>query len=148
MDAVEDSNPVHGFFTGYLVSFGPNQLQGELNEDHIVGYNVYFVNADYEKIGQVVANVPKLDDENSTASESCCVADTYQVWSQDLEIPYKAVERREDLRIMVVPIDTDGVEMPVGMTQEMSADWDKYCPEPVFFLQDNELETCTTKSPR
>ncbi|CAK0902631.1 unnamed protein product [Prorocentrum cordatum] len=33
MDAVEDSNPVHGFFTGYLVSFGPNQLQGELNED-------------------------------------------------------------------------------------------------------------------
>lgn len=145
VEGEQDYDGVQGYFTGNLVSFGPNQMHGELNEDHILGYNVYFVNPQHEKLSNVVAILPKMEDDMSTASESCCVADTYTVFVSALEIPYLLVEEPSDLRIMVVPVDENFVEMPVGLTQEMHADAAWYCPSPLTFLEEEEVPTCSTQ---
>ncbi|CAK0893093.1 unnamed protein product, partial [Prorocentrum cordatum] len=143
----EDESGVQGYYTG-VISFGRNQMHGELNEEHVVGYNLYFVNALYEKVpwnGQVQAIqfVHKTEGQPG----ACCADDAYEVSVTDLELPYGEVADPSDLRIMVVAVDSEDVEMPVGPTQELPVDADEACPPPSLFLADTDMQLCELAGP-
>lgn len=69
---LNDTDPRPGFIAGNI-SFGPNALDGYVDEAHINAYLVYFVDACGLPVGNAVSTVPK----RSGVPDYCCLDDAY-----------------------------------------------------------------------
>jgi len=92
--------------------WGPNALEGVVDESVVTGYFVYFADSCSRKLGESVAYVPKLGTDQSSSS-SCCQHDLYSAtivgeWPPGLE---------GNITLMVVP-ETDMGELSVGLSTE------------------------------
>lgn len=91
-----------GFYSG-TVSFGPNQVDGMINETIIREYRVYYIDVHMQKSSMIAAFNRSVAESNT----ACCDTETYQ-------FNLKNVPVAEYAGAMVVPVDTNGVEMPLG----------------------------------
>lgn len=94
------------------LSFGPNALDGAVDEDLVTGYEVSFVDACGQKLGGAVATVPKRP--NVTAL--CCIEDAYTV-TIAARLPTGAQ------RLAVAPVLAGAGPLPVGELSGVLADY-------------------------
>jgi len=94
------------------LSFGPNALDGAVDEDLVTGYEVSFVDACGQKLGGAVATVPKRP--NVTAL--CCIEDAYTV-TIAARLPTGAQ------RLAVAPVAAGAGPLPVGELSDVIADF-------------------------
>lgn len=110
---LNDTDPRAGYIAGNI-SFGPNALDGYVDEEPISAYNIYFVTACGEPIGHPdhpVAMVPK----QSGVTDSCCRHDAYRA-----EV-LQRVPTGSD-RLVIVPVTSSG-PLLVGELTELISDW-------------------------
>jgi hypothetical protein len=92
------------------LTWGPNMVNGEINQIDIMGYEVYFVDQD----GKIVMSSPvgiieKPPGQSENAISSCgCDSTKYALSFSSVPVPTGATA------FMVVPKDNDGYTMPVG----------------------------------
>jgi hypothetical protein len=103
----QDTDGRYGFYSGML-SFGPNQVNGDIEESYIMEYRVYMASDDGTKVGDPLstlsASFSSVDDPIP-----CCDPTAYTVQLSGVEVTGSS--------IVVVPVDTDGVEMPHGVME-------------------------------
>jgi hypothetical protein len=104
-----DSDLMMDFVTFDLM-WGPNMVNGEINQIDIMGYEVFFVNQDsVDVVGSPVASIAKPPGASENVISSCgCDATKYALSFVSVPVPPGAVA------LMVVPKDNDGYTMPVG----------------------------------
>lgn len=100
-----DTDPTEGRIVTTLF-FGPNALEGSVDEDVVLGYSVYFADNCSRKIGETIAYVAK----RGLPPTPCCQFDAYTV---ELDVPYP--ENETNVSLMVVPYTTVG-DLTSGMT--------------------------------
>lgn len=88
------------------LQFGPNALNGAVDESEVLGYLVFLTDACGHKIGAAVAAVQVQD--TPTTTDSCCQSDVYKV-SFTAQLPFNT----SSVALMVVPNTTAGL-LPVG----------------------------------
>lgn len=93
------------------ISFGPNALDGYVDEGPISSYAVYFVDSCGAVVGEAVANVPK----RSGVIDTCCQSDAYRA-----EV-IQRVPLGSD-RLVIVPLTSSG-PLLVGELTEIISDW-------------------------
>jgi len=71
---LNDTDAREGFISG-LISFGPNAVDGYIDEAPIEGYVVHFVDGCYVPLGDALATVPKKEG----VPTECCSNDAYTV---------------------------------------------------------------------
>lgn len=107
IDAIEtDTHLGHGFYTGTL-RFGANQKNGMLDESDVKEYKVYFSDMDLNKLDDAVATVSVQGSKIETAFCGCSKSRS-SVTLAGVAIPAGATG------FMVVPVDNNDYEMPVG----------------------------------
>lgn len=104
-----DTDGRAGTYSGTL-TFGPNQVDGMINETMIKEYKVYFVDAHRRKL-KLVAKVPRSASPSNTA---CCETDYYQLPMTEVPLESSEGDPPGPSRIMIVPVDIAGAEMPLG----------------------------------
>lgn len=107
---LNDSDPREGWIAGNI-SFGPNAVDGYVDENPITSYAVYFVDACGVPIGEPVANVPK----RSGVPDFCCLHDAYRV-----EV-IQRVPAGSD-RLVILPLTSVG-PLLVGELTDVITDW-------------------------
>lgn len=105
---IVDTNIADGL-VDMVVSWGPNQINDVVDESHISEYKVYYTDTLQTKLGQIIATVSKAP--SPSYNTWCCDFSTYSVTLSQVTPPAGATE------IMVVPVDVNGMEMPVGMSR-------------------------------
>lgn len=108
-----DVDPRDGVFKSILY-FGPNALEGFVDENIVLGYYIFFADNCSRKIGQAVDYVEKSD---VAYPSSCCQYDAYAV-EIDVELP----QNFTNVTLMVVP-NTAAGELSVGMTTDPLVDF-------------------------
>jgi len=108
-----DADQQMGTYSG-TVQWGPNQVAGVLTETDISVYKVYFVDSFGAKVGSSLGSVSKT---TASYSSACCNVGLYTLALSAQAIPSGAT------RVMVVPVDTNGVEMPYGETDSITDVW-------------------------
>jgi len=95
---------------GYIsteLRFGPNALDGAVDEAEVLGYYLFMTDACGHKMGAAVASVQASSMPPSTAG-TCCQPDVYKV-TFTAQLPFNTSR----MAIMVVPNTTGGL-LPVG----------------------------------
>lgn len=107
---LNDTDPREGFIAGNI-SFGPNAVDGYVDEDPVTSYAIYFVDACRVPIGEPVATVPK----RSGVPNYCCQDDTYRA---------EVIQRLplDSDRLVIVPVTNAG-PLLVGELTEIISDW-------------------------
>jgi len=117
----ESANPADtDFRKGFiksLISFGPNVLEGVVDEAVVSHYLVYFVSKKFEKFfaGAYLARVDALNIGyegvivDNDFSQCECPSNTYQA-----EVAFQLPEDADGARFMVVAVSSEGNEMPLG----------------------------------
>jgi hypothetical protein len=105
-----DVKTAGGFVNG-IVNFGPALLLGEVNEEQITRYEVYFSNSCQEPIGQAISQVTKLDNV-----QSCCRDDVYSAQLKGIRAPSGAVG------FLVVAV-TQQARAPLGTFTPLNTTW-------------------------
>jgi hypothetical protein len=100
-----DTNLDQGVYSGVL-TFGPNQLGGWLDETDVSAYTVWFADASYNKIGS--AAVGTVSAGKIAYADCGCSNNRYSLTMSDVAIPSGATG------FMVTPVDNFNYEMPVG----------------------------------
>lgn len=110
---LNDTDPRAGYIAGNI-SFGPNALDGYVDEEPISAYAVYFVNGCGEALGHPdhpVAVVPK----QSGITDTCCRHDAYRAEVRE------RVPAGSD-RLVIVPMTSSG-PLLVGELTEIISDF-------------------------
>jgi len=95
---------------GYIsteLQFGPNAMDGAVDEAEVLGYSVFMTDSCGHKMGAAVAAVQASSTPPSTAG-TCCQPDVYKV-SFTAQLPFNT----SSVAFMVVPNTTAGL-LPVG----------------------------------
>jgi hypothetical protein len=92
------------------LTWGPNMVHGEINQNDVMAYEVYFVNADGIIVDSTPAgSVAKPSGQSENVIASCgCDAIKYSLYFANVPVPTGAEA------LMVVPKDNNGYTMPVG----------------------------------
>lgn len=106
---LNDTDPRPGWIAGNI-SFGPNAVDGYINEDPVESYAVYFVDSCGVLVGGAVASVPKRPGVPSY----CCLNDAY-VANIAARIPSGSD------RLVIVPMTSTG-PLPVGELTALISD--------------------------
>jgi len=107
-----DTSPVDGHLTT-TISFGPNALEGSVDENIVVGYAIYFADNCSRKLGKSLAYVVA----KGYGLQPCCQYDAYTV---DLDVDYP--ENVTNVSLMIVPNTLVG-ELSVGFVTEQIEDY-------------------------
>lgn len=107
---LNDTDPREGYIAG-KISFGPNALDGYVDEDPVTAYEVYFVDGCGLPIGDAVATVPK----KSGVPDFCCLGDAYMA-----EVIARVPPGSD--RLVIVPLTSAG-PLTVGELTDVIADW-------------------------
>lgn len=110
---VTDEDPEEGMLTTSL-EFGPNLLEGNITEDGITGYFIYFADNCSRKLGPPLEYLEALGSDSIDLS--CCQHDLYAVELKNVALPVRGNESSA-VRLMVVPNTVAG-ELSAGMTTE------------------------------
>jgi hypothetical protein len=107
---VGDDTDLGDDFVTFDLTWGPNMVNGEINQADVQGYEVYWVDADdVIVIPFPVATVAKPPGESENVRSSCgCDAQKYAVSFVGIPVPTGAEG------LLVVPKDILGFTMPVG----------------------------------
>jgi len=111
--AVQDEDPEEGRFSATL-AFGPNLLEGNLTEDGITGYFVYFADNCSRKLGPPLQYVEALGTDSLDLA--CCQHDLYTVEIVNVPLP-EPRNGSTTVKLMVVPNTVAG-ELSAGMTTD------------------------------
>jgi len=104
-----DKHPGRGKYTG-LVNFGPNEVNGAIDESDISEYRVHWGDASGHILGEAAGSIAVM---NNTLD--CCIG-IYSVQLSGAKIPLGAAT------LIVVSVDLIGFPMPVGLSTPVS-DW-------------------------
>lgn len=107
-----DVSPILGHLKVTL-SWGPNALEGEIDEANITGYSVYFADNCSRKMGAPLAYVKAL---GILGGPRCCLYDAYSV---EIDTPFP--ENETVATLMVVPKTSVG-ELSVGLQTDPIVD--------------------------
>lgn len=107
---LNDTDPRPGYIAGNI-SFGPNALDGYVDEGPVTGYDVYFVDGCGLPIGLPVATVPKREG----VVDYCCQADAYLA-EVTARVPWNSD------RLVIVPVTSAG-PLSVGELTDFISDW-------------------------
>lgn len=111
--SLTDTDPRDGHIKTTLY-FGPNALEGSVDEDVVLGYFIFFADNCSKKLGPPVAYVEKVE---VVYPSGCCQYDAYVV---DIVVDFP--DNYTNVSLMVVPNTTAG-ELSVGMTTEPLVDF-------------------------
>lgn len=112
----EDGDPRPGYVDKIEFEFGPNTLAGEVREEGILSYEVWFVDTCGRRVGDApLATLPRKS--MPFLPRACCTAGAYKVSLQDVQLPSSnessgstASGNSPELLIMVLPLtDTAGL---------------------------------------
>lgn len=114
----------HDSREGYIavtLEFGPNILNGKVNESGIAGYRVYMVGPCLDKIGQSLVYVNKTEHghQGEEVSDICGCP----TWVYTAQVTGKLPDKSTAARLMITPVTTDGYELPMGMTSATLEDY-------------------------
>jgi len=107
---LNDTDPRPGWIAGNI-SFGPNAVDGYVDEAPVISYAVYFVDGCGVPFGRAVASVPK----RAGVPDYCCLNDAYIA-----EVVTRIPAGSE--RLVIVPLTSAG-PLLVGELTEIVADW-------------------------
>lgn len=112
---VTDLDPRQGYISVAL-SFGPNAINGVVNESVVTSYVVFMADGCSRKLGEAVAVVQR----HSKESVLCCQPDAYKV-RFTVKLPFNVSE----VALMIVPNTTAGVLSVGDMTAAVmdNASW-------------------------
>lgn len=103
---------------GYIsteLRFGPNALDGAVDEAEVLGYSVFMTDVCGHKMGAAVASVQASNMPPSTTG-TCCQPDVYKV-TFTAQLPFNTSR----MALMVVPNTTAGL-LPVGAFTSLVVD--------------------------
>jgi len=107
-----DTDDREGFYTGHI-KFGPNVLRGKVSEAEIIEYRVHWTMEGTSTVGPTVAIVPRIRKARTT-EVFCKCSDAYKAVLAGVKIPTGATG------LMVLPVETTGLVMPVGSFASIS----------------------------
>mmetsp|Transcript_88141 Transcript_88141/g.273945 ORF Transcript_88141/g.273945 Transcript_88141/m.273945 type:complete len:158 (-) Transcript_88141:90-563(-) len=100
-------------FISTILRFGPNAVNGTINETGIVGYSVFLLDSCGRRSGAPVASVAA---QPQAPVQPCCQHDTYTVqFTAPLPIGYAGAA------LTVIPQTTAGL-LPIGLVSEFVTD--------------------------
>lgn len=109
---MNDTDPRQGYIAGNI-TFGPNALDGYVDEDPIFSYSIYWVDSCGVPHGNPLARIPKRPRAN--LSDVCCSSEVYKAEVR-AKIPY------DSERLVIVPVTSAG-PLPVGELTDVIADY-------------------------
>lgn len=107
---LNDTDPREGWIAGNI-SFGPNAVDGYVDEGPVTAYAVYFVDGCGLRIGGAVVTVPK----QPGVPDYCCLDDAYMA-----EVIAR-VPLGSD-RLVIIPLTSAG-PLTVGELTDVISDW-------------------------
>lgn len=110
---LQDTDGREGYISGRL-SFGPNAINGIVNEDPVTGYSLYLVDQCGVQIGAPLATVAK----RPGVPQGCCAHGAYTFEVKDAVLPLG----HGKLRLVVVPFTPAG-PVPVGEMTDVVHDF-------------------------
>jgi len=135
-----DTNAQAEVYSG-TITFGPNMFQNVINETNIDKYKVYLATSGDEKVGPALTEV----NASSSVGSSCCTIDAYSVTLSDV-----VLTRQVSDKIMIVPVDAAGTEMPTGISEvvdSIEASYDTECPSlQVYIGYQDEIPSCAAST--
>lgn len=106
---LNDTDPRQDVIAGNI-SFGPNAVDGYIDEDPVDAYAVYFVDSCLHPIGDAVARIPK----RPGVPTYCCLNDAYLAEIEPTRIPDGSD------RLVIVPLTTAGPMLVGELTAVIS----------------------------
>lgn len=116
VSAPQDEDTREGFLRT-VIEFGPNILNGLVDETGISGYSIYMVNNCHEKLSSRLAhvNITNHTYTGRAVRDPCsCPSSTYRV-EVATQLP-SGQSQRAQVRLMVVPMTLRGTDLPMGVS--------------------------------